>query len=319
MKHTISKLFSSVVILLMTTYVQAQDIIVTNDAQKIDAKIIEVSKSEIRYKETDNLDGPTFVIETADVSTIIYSNGKVVLYNKENPQNNNKEQEVKVQNPIEPSSGIEDIKYFFDGLNEQERYTLTKYLEGYPKNIVAIKGDYSMIYDKKCRIYFDFNFIDAEYGVYEVDRQMDEYTKIGDFNQYIANENVEIDINATIQSACEMFNKKMLNKKCTFLPITELDSTASTAQDYKMILHIKRIDVGNRVFTGGTTTGGAIICGYIEIKQVSSNLPICVLIVDRVQGIGNVRESVRIQNAIKETISNKLFSIKEYKLYSKEF
>lgn len=61
----------------------AQDIIITNDAQKIEAKILEVSKTEIKYKENDNLDGPTFILETKEVSSVIYSNGKVVLYNKE--------------------------------------------------------------------------------------------------------------------------------------------------------------------------------------------------------------------------------------------
>lgn len=60
----------------------AQDIIVTNNAQKIEAKIIEVSKTAIKYLEQDNLNGPTFVLETKDLNSIIYSNGKIVLYNQ---------------------------------------------------------------------------------------------------------------------------------------------------------------------------------------------------------------------------------------------
>lgn len=60
----------------------AQDIILTTDAKKIEAKILEVSKTEIKYKELDNLDGPTFVLETTEIHSIIYSNGKVVLYNQ---------------------------------------------------------------------------------------------------------------------------------------------------------------------------------------------------------------------------------------------
>lgn len=59
------------------------DLIITKDAKKIDAKIIEVSKNEIKYKELDNLEGPTFVLETKEISSIIYANGKVVLYNDE--------------------------------------------------------------------------------------------------------------------------------------------------------------------------------------------------------------------------------------------
>lgn len=75
----------SFLLLLMLTYMgsNAQDIILTKSSQKIDAKIIEVSKSEIKYKEADNLDGPLFVLPVEDIHSIIYSNGKVKLYNQE--------------------------------------------------------------------------------------------------------------------------------------------------------------------------------------------------------------------------------------------
>jgi TonB family protein len=66
--------------------VSAQDIIVTKEAKKIEAKITEVSKAEIRYKELDNLDGPTFILSTDNIVTIIYANGKVVIYNDEEVQ-----------------------------------------------------------------------------------------------------------------------------------------------------------------------------------------------------------------------------------------
>lgn len=67
--------------LISAKLLYAQDVIVTNDAQKIDAKIVEVSKTEIKYKEADNFDGPIFVLPTSDINSIIYSNGKVTLYN----------------------------------------------------------------------------------------------------------------------------------------------------------------------------------------------------------------------------------------------
>lgn len=62
---------------------EAYDVILTTDANKIEAKITEVSKSEIKYKEKDNIDGPTFVLETTDIHSILYANGKVVLYNQQ--------------------------------------------------------------------------------------------------------------------------------------------------------------------------------------------------------------------------------------------
>ena len=77
------KLLSFCVGFLATICTYAQDYIVTIDGQTINAKITEVSKTEIRYKELDNLDGPTFVLPIDDIKSITYSNGKIVKYAKE--------------------------------------------------------------------------------------------------------------------------------------------------------------------------------------------------------------------------------------------
>ena len=84
----------------------AQDIIVTTDAKKIEAKILEVSKTEIKYKELDNLNGPTFVLGTDEISSIIYSNGKVVLYGaKEAESSPQKETPATAQKPSNENAG----------------------------------------------------------------------------------------------------------------------------------------------------------------------------------------------------------------------
>lgn len=62
MKHIFHKVIWTMAILLCVTVSWAQDVIVTTDAKKIEAKILEVSKSEIKYKESDNPDGPTFIL-----------------------------------------------------------------------------------------------------------------------------------------------------------------------------------------------------------------------------------------------------------------
>lgn len=90
MKHTLLKIIALVLFIVISRITFAQDIIVTTDSRKIEAKITEVSKSEIRYKEPDNLDGPTFVLGADEINTIIYANGKVVLYgNHEKSQEEN--------------------------------------------------------------------------------------------------------------------------------------------------------------------------------------------------------------------------------------
>lgn len=86
------------------------DIIITTDAQKIEAKIIEVSKTEIKYKEIDNLDGPTFILATEEINSIIYANGKVTAYNQSAPQRNSEETmtEASTTNQINEPAQNED-------------------------------------------------------------------------------------------------------------------------------------------------------------------------------------------------------------------
>jgi hypothetical protein len=61
----------------------AQDVIITRDAKRVEAKILEVSSSEIKYKEFNNQEGPTFVLTTGEINTIIYQNGTVKVFDQQ--------------------------------------------------------------------------------------------------------------------------------------------------------------------------------------------------------------------------------------------
>ena len=61
----------------------AQDIIITKDKEQIHAKILEVSKDDIRYKKISYQDGPIFTLSMDDVLTIAYENGEVEVYDEE--------------------------------------------------------------------------------------------------------------------------------------------------------------------------------------------------------------------------------------------
>lgn len=93
----------------------AQDIIITNDEQRIEAKISEVSETSIKYKEIDNLDGPTFVLSVDKINTIIYSNGKVKIF--EHPASSEIVQQTKQQattmqsNAMQTSEPIKTVTY----------------------------------------------------------------------------------------------------------------------------------------------------------------------------------------------------------------
>jgi hypothetical protein len=60
--------------------IKAQDKIYRNNGKVIEAKIIEVGASEVKYREFNNPDGPIYVLETDRIRKIIYENGKVETF-----------------------------------------------------------------------------------------------------------------------------------------------------------------------------------------------------------------------------------------------
>lgn len=60
----------------------AQDIITTQDGTDIQAKILEVTTTEVKYKNFSDLEGPTFSILKSDVLIVRYQNGENEVFNK---------------------------------------------------------------------------------------------------------------------------------------------------------------------------------------------------------------------------------------------
>lgn len=58
------------------TFLSAQDKIYRQNGKIVEAKIIEVGSSEIKYKEFNNPNGPIYVLETDRIKKIVYENGK---------------------------------------------------------------------------------------------------------------------------------------------------------------------------------------------------------------------------------------------------
>jgi hypothetical protein len=59
----------------LSVSVNAQDIITLRNGDQIRARVTEISNAEIRYKNFDNLEGPTRVLQRADIFAINYENG----------------------------------------------------------------------------------------------------------------------------------------------------------------------------------------------------------------------------------------------------
>jgi hypothetical protein len=62
-------------------YINALDLIILKDGNMIEAKIVEISPSEIRYKRINNLDGPTVIVPAVNVLSIRYENGTYEIIN----------------------------------------------------------------------------------------------------------------------------------------------------------------------------------------------------------------------------------------------
>lgn len=61
---------------LMVEVMSAQDIIVKKDGNIMKSKVVELTETQIKYKNYTNLDGPLYTINIGDVLSITYENGE---------------------------------------------------------------------------------------------------------------------------------------------------------------------------------------------------------------------------------------------------
>lgn len=66
--------------LAFATNTFAQDIIITRDAKKLEAKVTELGVFVIKYKLANEVDGPTYVLPKNKIAAITYENGRVETY-----------------------------------------------------------------------------------------------------------------------------------------------------------------------------------------------------------------------------------------------
>jgi len=69
-------LFLSALTFCLSQAVISQDKIYRNNGKVVEAKIIEIGSSEVKYKEFNNPDGPVYVLESDRIKKIVFQNGK---------------------------------------------------------------------------------------------------------------------------------------------------------------------------------------------------------------------------------------------------
>ena len=63
----------------------AQDLIVKTDSTKIEAKVVEITPENVRYKRFSNPEGPTYVLPVIEIHYIRYANGEMEYYTRSIP------------------------------------------------------------------------------------------------------------------------------------------------------------------------------------------------------------------------------------------
>lgn len=289
-------------------HVSAQDIIITRDEKKIDAKVLEISETEIKYKEVEDLEGPTYVIGVQEVLSIVLSNGKVKVFGN-NPESiaqptpHVPQQQTMV---VEP-----ETKYLSSSIQQ--------YIDGFPKNVVFVEGDYSMLYNKNADVYFQFDYDNAEiveYGYEDMSINV-RNGSIADLKRISPQDFEDFDNNHFEKLACDKYNSVLRNRKCTMTPYY-LFYANDKKQQYLLSFDVEKMDIGSgttSAFTvnGGTKTGGVILCGKITITDLSDKKDVCTLYVDRVKGKGSPHFHARIVNALEDLFGTQLFNIKHVK------
>lgn len=69
----------------------AQDIILKQNAEEIKAKVEEITDHEVKYKEFENLDGPTYTISKSDIFRIKFANGDIETFKDSETSDMNKQ------------------------------------------------------------------------------------------------------------------------------------------------------------------------------------------------------------------------------------
>lgn len=89
----------------------AQDVITTKDGDDIQAKVIEITETDVMYKKYSNPNGPTYIISKSDILIVRYENGEKEVF-KDTPKSNvykpNTSQDVR------PGMRYSQYKGFYD-------------------------------------------------------------------------------------------------------------------------------------------------------------------------------------------------------------
>jgi hypothetical protein len=114
------KVFSTTVLAVFSFFLCfSQDVITKKTGEDIQAKILEVGQTDIKYKKTDNLEGPSFTITKSEVLMVRYSNGTKDIFGQEKTSTS----DAKITSDDMCDEGKQDSKVNYKGKNSGAGWT----------------------------------------------------------------------------------------------------------------------------------------------------------------------------------------------------
>lgn len=126
----------------------SQDVLYTTGGNKIKAKVVEINAKDLKYKDYNNLEGPTYVITKMDVVLIQYANGVTEVIN-DNPPTMAPKVTASVT-PVETKS-VEYVKTSEKAKPKDKKDFNLYYLNQNMLSINALalaNGDLTLMYDR---------------------------------------------------------------------------------------------------------------------------------------------------------------------------
>ncbi len=100
----IKGLTTACLLLIVFSPLRAQDLLTLKNGEEINVKVTEITDDDIKFKRTDNLEGPLRIYKKTEVFSIKYENGTKVVFNSEPVKtntNNNTPVIVQLQEPVD--------------------------------------------------------------------------------------------------------------------------------------------------------------------------------------------------------------------------
>ena len=135
---------SSILLVLatITSLSFAQDIIITKDKRQIQAKIMEVSNQEIKYKKFNYQEGPLFTIPVNEIVSIAYENGDVEVYREQNTSINKPSNVILNPDMIGGTFTKEDDFYYLKNQSTMTKMDEKAYLQFIQNNCPEAYNSY---------------------------------------------------------------------------------------------------------------------------------------------------------------------------------